>query len=113
MKKNLLSILDVISTPYALLPLYGERVLEAARPCLEQDEAVELDFKGLRHASTTFFHSSIGGLYLLFPDKFDRLVSTVNMERPDWKIKYKDALDLARDPRKLDAARRAMELLEV
>lgn len=111
MKKNPLHILDIIGTSNALLPQYGSLVLEAARPFIVKNEAVELDFEGLRHASTTFFHSSIGELYLIFPDKFDRLVSTVHMDRPDWKIKFEDALDLARNPRKIEDIHRAMEEL--
>ena len=111
MKKNLLRILDIIDTPNALLPQYGTLVLEAARPFLAKEEVVELDFEGLRHASTTFFHSSIGELYLLFPHQFDRLVLTIHMDRPDWKIKFEDALDLARNPRKIEDIHRAMEEL--
>lgn len=111
MKKNLLNILDIIGTPNALLPEYGARVLEAARPFLAKGEPVVLDFGGLRHASTTFFHSSVGELYLAFPERFDRLVSTIRMDRPDWKIKFDDALDLARNPRKAEDIRRAMEEL--
>ncbi|MBV6441134.1 MAG: DUF4325 domain-containing protein [Haliscomenobacteraceae bacterium CHB4] len=111
MKKNLLHILDIIGTPNALLPEYGARIFKVARPLLAKGEPVELDFGGLRHASTTFFHSSIGELYLAFPDKFERLVSAINMDRPDWKIKFEDALDLARNPRKVEDIRRAMEEL--
>jgi hypothetical protein len=33
------------------------------------------------------------------------------MDRPDWKIKFDDAIDLARNPRKMEDIRRAMEEL--
>lgn len=111
MKKNLLHILNIIGTPNALLPQYGMLVLEAARPFLVKKEVVELDFEGLRHASTTFFHASVGEMFLAFRDDFDHLVSTIHMDREDWKIKFEDALDLARNPRKIEDIHRAMEEL--
>ena len=90
------------------------RVFNSVQPMLAKGEPVELDFEGLRHASTTFFHSSVGELFLAFPETFERLVSTVHMDRPDWKIKFADALDLARNPHKMEDIRHAMdELLEV
>ncbi len=109
--KNTIGILYLIGTPNALLPKYGDLVFEAARLFLAKREPVELDFSGLRSASTTFFHSSVGELCLAFPDTFDQLVSTVNMDRPDWKIKFADAIDLARNPYKMEDIRRAMEEL--
>ena len=109
--KNSLNVLVIIGTPNALLPEYGDLVFVAARSFLAKGESVELDFSGLRNASTTFFHSSVGELCLAFPDTFDQLVSTAHMDRPDWKIKFDDAIDLARNPRKMEDIRRAMEEL--
>jgi hypothetical protein len=109
--RNSLNILAIIHTPIALLPEYGRLVFDVAKPMLANGEPVELDFEGVRHASTTFFHASVGELYLAFPDTFEQLVSTANMDRADWKIKFDDALDLARNPHKIEDIRQAMEEL--
>lgn len=110
--KNIFNVASILGKPIALLPEDGEEVFKVVAPCLNEGNEVVLDFSGLRNASTTFFHSSIGELCLRFPDKFTALFSTLNMERPDWKRKYDDAIDLVRNPHHIEAKRYAVGLLE-
>lgn len=111
MKKHPINIASLIGSPHAILHRMGETVFEEARRQLVEGNAVVLDFTGLRNASTAFFHAAIGSLYESFPEVFDTKVSVIGLEQPDWQEKYADALDLARNPRRVEDIRRAMEEL--
>ena len=111
MKKHPIHIATIIGSPNAILHRMGETVFEAAHRQLAQGSAVVLDFTGLRNASTAFFHAAIGSLYEHFPLVFDKRVSVAGLTQLDWQEKYADALDLARNPRRVDDIRQAMEEL--
>lgn len=111
MKKHRIHIATLIGSPNAILHRMGETVFESAHEHLASGDSVVLDFSGLRNASTAFFHAVIGSLFERFPEVFDGRVSVSGLEQPDWKEKYADALDLARNPRRIEDIRRAMEEL--
>lgn len=111
--KNVLRIIDLVRSENALLPEFGSDVFKAAHALLSQKEAVEFDFNGMRHVTTSFFHSVFGELFMAFPKEYDALVFMLNMDRPDWKVKYEDALELARNPERIEQIRRSMaEVME-
>lgn len=106
-----LKIVDLIGSQNAILPSFGERVFEAVEPILEQGEGVILDFSGLRNASTSFFHASVGALREAFPQQYDQLVSTEGLTYENWLDKYDEAIELACNPRQQEDIRRAMDEL--
>jgi hypothetical protein len=96
---HVINISQHIGTSHALLRQFGISIFEAAKPHVENGEAVVLDFDGMTTVATAFFHASVGNLCKLSSTNFEHLVYVKNMTRTDWAWKYDEAIALARNPR--------------
>lgn len=102
-----INISQLIGTSHALVRQFGITVFEAAKSQIEKGETVVLDFDGMDSIATAFFHASVGNLYKLIGNRFEYVVKIENLTQSDWTWKYEQALELARNPRKEAALRRA------
>jgi hypothetical protein len=94
-------ISDLIGTPNAILHKFGLQVFETVSQHISQNEQVTLSFEGLRNITSGFCNASIGNLYSNFKEIAHQLKLVGLENKPIWKEKVQDAIDLATNPQKV------------
>ncbi|TAE47059.1 MAG: DUF4325 domain-containing protein [Cytophagales bacterium] len=92
-----IKIIEVIGTSSASLHTFGERVFEAVKAEIDNNEKVVLSFEGLTALTTGFLNASIGNLYFVFGDKLRDNFELQGVDKPKWQEKIQDAITLGTD----------------
>lgn len=92
-----IKIIEVIATSSASLHTFGERVFEAVKIEIDNDEKVVLSFEGLTALTTGFLNASIGNLYFVFGNKLKDNFELQGVDKPKWQEKIQDAIALGSD----------------
>lgn len=92
-----IKISDVIGTPSASLHTFGERVFEAVKAEIDNNEKVVLSFEGLTALTTGFLNASIGNLYFVFGNKLKDNFELQGVDKPKWHEKIQDTITLGTD----------------
>lgn len=107
-----INITEVIGTPNAILQKFGLQLRDVVLQEIRKGNTVELDFTSLNNATTGFFHASIGNLFQILNETYDKAVSIKGLEKNDtWKDKYDDAIDLVKNPEKASEIDKAISEL--
>ena len=94
-----IKVLKLIGTPNAILHPFGMEVYEAIIKALQSEKKAAIDMKGIRNATSAFFHASVGNLYRELGESYFEQVNILGVEdRPDWKEKIKDSIELVKHP---------------
>ncbi|MBI3218558.1 MAG: STAS-like domain-containing protein [Bacteroidetes bacterium] len=105
-----INVSDAIGTSNAILHSFGMTVYDTAKPLVQENKPVIIDFNGIRNLTSAFLHASIGNLMTVNPNSI-HLITVNGLANPEWNDKLQDAIKLALNPEKRDAI--ASELNEL
>jgi hypothetical protein len=90
---------NIISSPFAAYLNEGLKIYELLEKEIDSNKPVELSFKGVESCSTMFLNSSVGKLYLNFPEKKIKSLLTYSGTEglPTFSRKIKDVVANALD----------------
>lgn len=105
-----IKVSDAIGTPNAILHSFGMTIYNTAKPIVQENQPVIIDFNGIRNLTSAFLHASIGNLMTVNPNSV-HLITVNGLTNPEWNEKLQEAIELALNPEKKDAI--ASELNEL
>lgn len=101
-------IIDIISSPNAILHSSGLKIFESIAPYLSKGQSVALSFEGIKNITSGFCNASIGKVYLEYKNAAELLhIEGIN-SNPVGRRKILESIDLATNPDKRIAHNRAI-----
>lgn len=96
-----INVFELLGTPNAILHPFGMQVYQQAKQALTEHQQVTIDMKGIKNATSAFFHASVGNLFRDLGSEFSARVKVVGIEkRPDWQERISDSIELVKNPKR-------------
>ena len=85
-----MKVIDIINNTLAVSADEGQKVYDIVVESISNNQAIELDFKGIEILTTAFLNAAIGQLYSQFSsEQLNKFLKIIYLEESDTKLIYK------------------------